>query len=319
MPIRLPFTTYRFTFKAEESIPFPAYSGTLWHAVIGKALHGISCIVPQGDCQHCLLTAQCDYPILFKGVKFNGSTKMQHYPSIPVPHIIRVQHPHAHTVNAQQSFSIEVILIGQRNDKLGRLIHAMQTVAANGFRNARKKAQLLHVVQLNASGLDQMLALDQPNTPQSVASLPVIPPLSTQQLRLTLLNPFRPTGKAIRSTTFLLDKLIMGLIRRISLLQYFYTGVSLDEDFLALKAHAEQLPVLAQTMQWHYHETLAKRRNQHRQGYAWSGSIDIDLSHHEHQALWPYLYIGQWLHVGKNASMGFGRYELTAIPSTKTA
>jgi CRISPR/Cas system endoribonuclease Cas6 (RAMP superfamily) len=41
------------------------------------------------------------------------------------------------------------------------------------------------------------------------------------------------------------------------------------------------------------------------------GNVDIDLS--QHQELWAYLYLGQWLGVGKNASMGFGQYRLVTI------
>jgi CRISPR/Cas system endoribonuclease Cas6 (RAMP superfamily) len=31
-------------------------------------------------------------------------------------------------------------------------------------------------------------------------------------------------------------------------------------------------------------------------------------------ALWPWLWLGQWLHVGKNATMGMGGYALVPTP-----
>ena len=32
-------------------------------------------------------------------------------------------------------------------------------------------------------------------------------------------------------------------------------------------------------------------------------------------ALWPWLWLGQWLHVGKNATMGMGAYALEGVPT----
>ncbi len=39
------------------------------------------------------------------------------------------------------------------------------------------------------------------------------------------------------------------------------------------------------------------------------GSMTMNLERIE--SLWPYLYLGQWLHAGKGTNMGLGRYRLT--------
>ena len=41
------------------------------------------------------------------------------------------------------------------------------------------------------------------------------------------------------------------------------------------------------------------------------GTVVFNLKGHE--ALWPYIVIGEWVNVGKNASMGFGRYAVEGI------
>jgi CRISPR/Cas system endoribonuclease Cas6 (RAMP superfamily) len=43
----------------------------------------------------------------------------------------------------------------------------------------------------------------------------------------------------------------------------------------------------------------------------WMGHLELDIQGLDE--LWPYLWLGQWLNVGKNASMGFGRYSVVGI------
>ena len=100
----------------------------------------------------------------------------------------------------------------------------------------------------------------------------------------------------------------MTLIRRISQLQYFQAQIKLDTDFIYLKQLAQSIPRDHQKIKKSYFKSLRKRKNQHQQTAGWIGYIDINLQNH--QELWEYLYLGQWLNVGKNASMGFGQYQL---------
>ena len=44
----------------------------------------------------------------------------------------------------------------------------------------------------------------------------------------------------------------------------------------------------------------------------------LDLALDGIAGLWPYLHLGQWLGVGKNASMGFGCYELLSLDPARS-
>ena len=309
--IALPFARYRFTFKAHNALTLPEYSGTLWHSVVGNALYEMSCIVPESTCHDCLFKQRCDYALLFRGIKPAHSNRMGNCNTIPTPHIFRVEQAQHYTINAEQTFSVTLILLGNANKRLASLIRAMQKVGDNGFHHARKKARLIQVSQIMPTGIDKQIPLQTPQTKEAQIGLPHDYPPPTdipKKLQLRFLTPFRSPSKVAGSTDFIVDRFVMGLIRRISALQYFYTGQFLDVDYAALKKLTRQLPVLQHTMQQQRNGDLEKRKNQHQQGRLWVGSIDLDLE--QHQALWPYLYLGQWLNTGKNASMGFGCYEL---------
>jgi CRISPR/Cas system endoribonuclease Cas6 (RAMP superfamily) len=36
----------------------------------------------------------------------------------------------------------------------------------------------------------------------------------------------------------------------------------------------------------------------------------VDFAPKDPELFWPFLWLGQWLHIGKQASKGFGRYQL---------
>lgn len=304
---QLPLAEYQFTYQAQAPITLPELSGTLWHSVLGKALRELSCTTGLSQCDNCPQIKACDYSRLFSSIPSEPSDLLKNYRNIPTPHLFRYETNELQKIATGQSFTIKIILIGSASEKLSLLIKAMQRAGENGFNRERHKARLLQVVQKTPYGIERGILLDNNPAQQGLAMLyPILKPL--KQVRLHFKTPYRQTGKAANSPHFLLDHFIMTLIRRISQLQYFHAQAKLDTDFIYLKQLAQSLPSNNQKIKKSRFKSLRKRKNQHQQTAGWIGYIDINLQNH--QALWEYLYLGQWLNVGKNASMGFGQYQL---------
>ena len=104
---------------------------------------------------------------------------------------------------------------------------------------------------------------------------------------------------------------LMALVRRASLLQYFYTGRQLEAPFGMLKAASVQVRTLERALRRQEASRYAARHGERVPTGGLIGHIDLDMS--DIETLWPYLYLGQWLNVGKNASMGYGCYELLSL------
>ena len=65
-------------------------------------------------------------------------------------------------------------------------------------------------------------------------------------------------------------------------------------------------------MRWHDWTRYSSRQ---RQEMTLGGALGRWTLHGQSDtlsALWPWLWLGQWLHVGKNATMGMGGYMLVA-------
>jgi hypothetical protein len=307
MPIDLPFSEYEFTFQAINKINLPDYNGTLWHSVLGKALHDLACIAPDSECGQCMFVKQCEYSVLFRGASLPHIKEEPRYKTIPTPHIFRLTETNALQVKPGKTFTIHMILVGLANEKVKTLLQAMQRIGNNGFGARKDQAKLGQVTQKYPLGYDSGIFMD--NTfLQEVRQVHYPIPVAPETIRLVFRTPLKESGVIKEKQQFVVDYFLMMIIRRISLLQYFYTETKLDDDFEKLKQLTQTVPVLQNKMQRVKNYQLSVRKNQHQQVAGWEGYLEIDLK--EHQELWAYLYLGQWLNVGKNANMGFGEYTL---------
>ncbi|MBK8640361.1 MAG: CRISPR system precrRNA processing endoribonuclease RAMP protein Cas6 [Chromatiaceae bacterium] len=305
----LPVSLYRFSYLAGEDLHLPADPREFWHGVFGLRLREIACVLPGIECRACLLLHHCAYSHLFSGPCPPDAELMRRYDTIPVPHAFQIDGTYPATLRANATLAVSMALVGDANDQLPLVIQTMAAAGQGGLGKGRGRAWLQDVTQILPDGTPphpvatkgRLLTMLPPQAPPT----PPIP----DAIRLVFLSPYKPSGQPAGGTS--LGHLLMAIVRRISLLQYFYTGVRLEAPFPELKAASEGVRVLGQTLR---HQD-ASRQGKRLDTGGLLGHIDLDLTGIE--PLWPYLHLGQWLNVGKKASMGYGRYGLT-LPSRGT-
>ena len=64
--LALPVACYRLHFIAQEAVRLPAYAGSAWRGVFGRALRRLVCVTREPACPACLLYRSCIYPYLFE-------------------------------------------------------------------------------------------------------------------------------------------------------------------------------------------------------------------------------------------------------------
>jgi len=314
-PPNLPVSRYIFTFRALQPIVNTTFSSSLWHGQFGRALRQVvQCVQPRSECKHCMLLHNCDYALLFYGVRPNNAQVMRKYDTIPVPHAFQCALSQPMQLQTGELFSIKMSLIGLSNQKLPSVIKSMENIAQQGLQKQRFKAALNSVSIVHKKGQEALLyanglLLSLPQTYNP--SIPQCPAM----VRLQWCTPYR--DKAIKGkqeiSTLNITKLMMAIIRRISLMQNFYTDTPLATDFIQLKQLAITLEAtcLMQSLSFSQQSRYSAK---HQTQIPTSGVLGyLDLSLKGVESLWPYLFLGQFLNVGQNASMGFGRYKIMAL------
>jgi hypothetical protein len=307
MEPHLPIGDYVFRFKALTSINFPSFIECIWHSRFGSALRKLTCLAPSSSCHICLLKAQCHYAFLFKGVRPQGAAVMTRYKDIPVPHIFRTKPEDKRHIRAGESFSVGMVLVGCANDRLPVVIKTMSATGKSGFDDRGGRCVLQEVVRKYPEDPPCIITGQEKYSYGSNIESPRISAMPTT-VQVRFYTPYLYPGRPAKKDHFDLPRFLMAVIRRVSMLQYFYTAKLLDADFKMFK-------VLASNVQW-FDDGLVPYKGYRYHGrqkgriplYGMEGHFDLLMTGSE--ALWPYLYMGQWLQIGKKASMGFGRYQL---------
>ncbi|HGG58316.1 MAG TPA: CRISPR system precrRNA processing endoribonuclease RAMP protein Cas6 [Gammaproteobacteria bacterium] len=300
----LPLGLIQFRFLAEKSLVFPAYSGSLWHAVFGLALHRQSCIMRGQDCVTCPLRARCDYPTLFKPHAAPDSAMMRGK-SVPPPHVFH-SIPEARRVVSGE-VSISLALLGDAGKRVGAIVNAMRHAGLAGLGKQRVVLYLKDFHQVGWDGEPIAMINTRGDIIEPLFASPPVPVMPSC-FALIFTTPCRLSGSS-HGCSLDVFKMLMAIIRRISLLQYFYTGKRLNADFKELKSLTKMISVQDISLVWRSAQRYSARRDVRVDTSGWTGVIRLDLRGIE--PLWPYLWIGQWLGVGKNASMGFGHYQIS--------
>lgn len=297
---------YRFTFTARDPLTLPEFSDPLRRSVFGLALHRQSGIAPHADCAECMLRHQCDFAFFIKGPRPPEAEMMRKVGTVPLPHIFHSEQCGEAHISPGGQFSHGLILAGAACKRLPAVVRAMATSGQLGFGSDRAKAELVQVTQVLPGG--QRLLWEQQREIRDSIMEPIPLPPAPAALRMQFLTPYLPSDKTFRPDRLEISRLLMAVIRRVSLLQYFYMGCPLEADLRALKDCAARSELISIDLRPHTSTCWSARQGKVVEFRGFLGTVDFAPT--EPELFWPFLLLGQRLHIGKQASKGFGRYQV---------
>lgn len=310
--MNLPLARYRFSFRMQAPLRLPEFAGSLLRGQFGASLRRIACMTHAPSCDGCPLRATCPYPAIFEAPA-PAAHSMQNFSHVPNPYVIEPPPSGARTLDAGDELRFSMVLAGRATAQLPLITFALQRALESGLGHERARGQLQQVEWQHGPGADDYTTLWTPQHQALADHEPIVvqPPASFggQALRLAIHTPMRlqHQGRPLRADALTPRKLVADLLRRITLLADFHAGQpGLVPDAPALVAHAESLPD-ERHLRWQDWSRYSSRQQQEMTlgGVVGSWTLQGELG-----PLLPWLWLGQWLHIGKNATMGMGGYTL---------
>ena len=231
-------------------------------------------------------------------------------------------------IGAGETLRFNLVLFGHALGHLPLISLALQRAVEQGLGPQRAAGRLARIeVQRRADGAEPAWAeIWQPAAAAIAAHdarfavAPTRADAGATQAQLVFDTPLRlqHQGQPVRPPALTPRKLAADLLRRITLLAEFHAGrPGLIPDAPALVQHAARL---GQQLDLHWHD-WSRYSSRQRQEMTLGGALGGWTLTGELGPLLPWLRLGEWLHVGKNATLGLGRYRLahpSAAPSDPT-
>jgi len=299
-----------FWFAADEDFELPAFNASAWRGAFGHALRRTACVTGQKTCTGCPLRESCVYAYLFETPPPAAAGRMRRYPSVPHPMVIRNTDPDR--LRGNGLVPLEMLLFGeQAGNHLPFIIQALRRMGEQGLTRRRHRLRLQSVAQQYADG--RVKRLWHVSAPGMAAPEPeqfAVPEAPRQPITLRIRTPLRliRQGRLVDAESFSPQDLLRSLTRRLSMLAYFHAGVDIDQPYRELHRQAAMLEWQAPRFGICHWIRWSSRQKQKIGLDGLVGEARLDLR--AQPGLWPWLWLGQFVHAGKATVMGLGRYEI---------
>lgn len=305
---RLPVARYRFSFRMRDALRLPQFAGSLLRGQFGAALRRTACMTGAKTCAGCPLLATCPYPAIFE-TPAPASHHLQKFSQVPNPYVIEPPPLGTRAVAAGEVLSFSLVLIGRALEQLPLIVYALQRALRHGLGEGRARGELEDIAWERG---DESVPVWDAAAGRVCAHEPAleVPAFDgCASARIEIATPLRlqDNGRPLQAHELSPRKLATALVRRTALLFEFHAGrPGFGAQASALARHAETLAD-ERALTWHDWSRYSSRQKQSMTlgGVLGSWTLRGDLT-----PLAPWLWLGQWLHAGKNATMGMGGYTL---------
>ncbi|MGH7082062.1 MAG: CRISPR system precrRNA processing endoribonuclease RAMP protein Cas6 [Acetobacteraceae bacterium] len=309
-----PIVSVTIFFRPTGPARFARFPGSAWRGAFGHSLKRLVCVMHLRPCEGCALQQACVFPQVFEPPVPADAPILVNYRVAPTGFVLDpAETPRGSFYVPDDLVPVTFRLFGRLARFAPYVLKALLEAAEHGVGPDRAsltpglaQSGLIADVQaarpFDAALASALLAPGVFVVPSAPAG-PVEIQFSTP-LRLRLRNDL--VAPQHLSPAHLLG----AAVRRVSLVSLFFGSDPPKFDHRALKEAAQRIEWRKSSFHW----IETTRRSARQQAVMQLGGIigDAVLDLSSAPELWPFLWLGQWLHVGKGPTMGFGRYRIAA-------
>lgn len=293
----------KIVFEAKEPIFLPFYKGSTLRGALGNALKRVVCVQKRrATCEGCIVGDRCLYGWVFESIAREKELMGRHYLHYPHPYVLKPPLTDKREFQPGDRLEWGLVLLGRAVEYLPFFVLAFKEMGERGLGRGRGKAVLKEVrvgeALVYREGSEKVfqpppVSIDTSSEGHSEVVLNFKTPTRIRRRRRLVIKPwFVP--------------LATQLIERVALLSGLY-GTAIRDSVPELYELAKEIELVKDETRWFDWERYSFRQDTRMRlgGFVgkayYKGRLD---------PFWPYLRIGEFVHVGKNASFGLGWYEL---------
>lgn len=303
-----PLVRYRLSGVVEQPLAFADFAGSALRGAFGHALKAAACTTGLDDCKRCTRYRDCAYPLIFEPPPPAAGARS--YSQLPAPYVIEPPAPGPLALAAGQPFQFGLVLIGPALEHLPLIASAWRQALAAGI-GRQGRVRLIDVRDETGAIVFDASDASDAHIREHALSLPIAPtPATLDTVLLDFSTPlsFFRGGRSVPPAQLTAHDLLMALVRRVAAFALLHLDTRLPIDFTTLAQRARAIRGVTHWQAQHWQRYSSRqRRAMPVAGVTGQWRLHGDLA-----PFWPYLYLGQWLHVGKKCSFGLGRYHLHA-------
>jgi len=309
----LEIARFRFRLEALETLILPRENkGNVLRGAFGTIFKQICC---GSMCQRCAdspLRSQCAYAEIFEPSPPAGSDRLSNLQDIPRPFVFRPPADGKSRYERDEIFEFELLLFGRAVAYLAYFVVAFRELTEKGLGIGRGRCVLKEVAAVGPDDREQAVYSSKTQCVQAAfetqrASTIMKESTSASRIRIDFVTPteIKYQGGVVQSPDF--HHLIKRLRDRINAISWFYQAALLDIDYADFGKRSESVQTVQSHIEWVDRERLSTRTGQRHSvggfmGYAvYAGDI---------REFVPLLRLGEYIHVGKHAVWGNGRFTI---------
>jgi CRISPR-associated endoribonuclease Cas6 len=245
---------------------------------------------------------------------------MRKYTAAPHPFILEPPMNNRKSYQKGEDLSFGLTLIGRAVDYLPYFIYAFEELGRIGIGKGRGKYELREVAEEGGESEGNVLPkkrviysgdtklLTQTNPPIQWSDILMNHPEPPNAIQVSFITPTRIKYKNSLTKDLEFHVFFRNLLRRISLLSYFHCNHRLDDTgFKDIIQQARNINTVKRSLYWHDWERYSNRQETRMKMGGFMGEITYEG---ELKKFWPYIRLGEYVHVGKGSGFGLGRYKV---------
>jgi hypothetical protein len=264
--------------------------------------------------------------MFFEGAYPDGARTLRRLSSLPRPFVIEPPLYLEAALEAGQRFSCGLVLIGRALDELPRFLLAFGALAGAGLGKGLGCSRLVEVYEVAPQGERLLYVPGECSLPREralwgwadakrlAARICVSGPagladhLASSEVTFTFDTPLRLVHEQRVVTTPQPEYLLKAILRRVAALAQFHCDCDLGEQVPDLLERAAEARLAADETRWFDWERYSSRQDARMKLGGFVGRATLSGVPN---VLLPWLAAGTWLHAGKAATFGLGRYAIS--------